>query len=668
METNVTTSSQYKLSKTLSTADSEPVRSITVIATRNENDKQSEDVYQLFTGSQNGILSIFDLSVNTNECLQMTPNDGSRPHSMTALLAIPENISFHYAAASRDGNIRLFSKDHILLKTLTGHEKPVTSLSWLCIGAKYQYLVSGSWDGTAKLWELNTGTCVATLPDHENTVTVMGLKYDSENFGKLVTASAGIAEGGMIKNHKIRIWDIQAITEFNLNCTLAHTPTDNHSGPIRGLSHDKNVAHMFASCSNDGTVKLRNVENGECTLTIAADEPGSFQPPILLDVMSHTASSETGPIVAIAAEDGALLLWSEENGSIQRIDHPGCVWKVMFLPNGDVCTACQDGFVRIFTCNSSRFADPMEIKALQESSNVNQRKASSGPSAEEIAKLPKWEMRSIQTGRSEGQIQVFSRDGKAIAAQWNDASRTWIEVGEVMGSNPNAGSINGENFDHVLPIEIDIPGGGVQKLQIGYNNGENPFVTAQQFIDDHMLDQNYLSQIADYIRQRVGDSAVTLGGNQTASSSTQSTATTPTFEMSPPPKQQRIFEHLPMKGYLKFDVPDMSKFITKISNKITELVSEKDGKVDLSLLPTLQNTLIATSRYHSSAIEVDQLIMMKNYINNLDIDALFPVLDLLRITVLHPDAGSIHKEKFWCQRKFSPIYHKHFFQFYSLIE
>ena len=44
----------------------------------------------------------------------------------------------------------------------------------------------------------------------------------------------------------------------------------------------------------------------------------------------------------------------------------------------------------------------------------------------------------------------------------------------------------------------------VQKLQIGYNNGENPFNTAQAFIDQHMLDQNYLAQIADYIRTRVG--------------------------------------------------------------------------------------------------------------------------------------------------------------------
>lgn len=41
----------------------------------------------------------------------------------------------------------------------------------------------------------------------------------------------------------------------------------------------------------------------------------------------------------------------------------------------------------------------------------------------------------------------------------------------------------GKTYDHVFPIEIEQPGGmGVQNLQIGYNNGDNPFQAAQTFI------------------------------------------------------------------------------------------------------------------------------------------------------------------------------------------
>jgi len=55
----------------------------------------------------------------------------------------------------------------------------------------------------------------------------------------------------------------------------------------------------------------------------------------------------------------------------------------------------------------------------------------------------------------------------------------------------------------VLDIEIE-RAGSVQTLKIGYNDGENHFVAAQKFIDDHELQQGYLGQIADYIKERCG--------------------------------------------------------------------------------------------------------------------------------------------------------------------
>jgi hypothetical protein len=40
----------------------------------------------------------------------------------------------------------------------------------------------------------------------------------------------------------------------------------------------------------------------------------------------------------------------------------------------------------------------------------------------------------------------------------------------------------GVTYDHVFPIEIEQAGGFVQKLQIGYNTGENVYAAAQTFI------------------------------------------------------------------------------------------------------------------------------------------------------------------------------------------
>lgn len=44
-----------------------------------------------------------------------------------------------------------------------------------------------------------------------------------------------------------------------------------------------------------------------------------------------------------------------------------------------------------------------------------------------------------------------------------------------------------------------------------YNNGQNPFVAAQNFIDKNELPQSYLNEIADHLTKRTGESAPTIG-------------------------------------------------------------------------------------------------------------------------------------------------------------
>lgn len=81
---------------------------------------------------------------------------------------------------------------------------------------------------------------------------------------------------------------------------------------------------------------------------------------------------------------------------------------------------------------------------------------------------------------------------------------------QVMGAS-EGGLVDGESYDRAYPIEVEGDGGGVRKLQIGYNNGENPFVAAQRFIDKNELPQSYLGQIADYLTKRAGETPPTLG-------------------------------------------------------------------------------------------------------------------------------------------------------------
>lgn len=561
--------------------------------------------YRIVAGTQGGSLWEFEVPSGN-----LVPIDYQHNHAVTALICGKDV----YITGCKDHVIRVFNHEHALLHTLEGHEKAVTSLSlW-----GDDYLISGSWDGTAKVWNLSNKSLVATCAGHENTVSVCAIGCEGSSL-ILATGSAGTAQNNVISNHSIRIWSVHL---EHGEIKVIHKVSNDHDGPIRDVC--LTAQGMLASCSNDGTVKLRSVDTGE-TLTTLATMVG--EAPMLLSLTSSSS------YLAASAEDGHVFVWSSASDTHQVIRHASCVWSVAAVPtNGDLISCCQDGTLRIFTQSTDRMAPAEEREAYAIHVQEALRKHKQGPSQEEVSQLPKWEMNALQQGKSEGQVSLFQKDGIAIAAQWSMASQTWIEVGQVMGSSEDAGTIDGVKYDHVLPIEVDTTGGGVAKLQIGYNNGENPFVSAQRFIDAHMLPQYHLAQIADYIRQRVGHQAPTLG-NDSPTASVPSAA---------------IYQYLPVKGYKSFELGKTTS-LEKMQSKLAETGKLNDKQ--LGHVQSLIQTLGATNRYHATKIQWEELAVIMDMLKWPSAEA-FPALDLARLTVLHPDASTRDKTNYWNEGEF----------------
>lgn len=101
-------------------------------------------------------------------------------HWVTAVTSLNSGVDNNFPngciiTGCMDGSIRLYDPiSHELLNTLVGHEKGVISFSWSCRGD----LLSGSWDGTAKCWSLESGVCTTTFGPQENGVHVLGLEND----------------------------------------------------------------------------------------------------------------------------------------------------------------------------------------------------------------------------------------------------------------------------------------------------------------------------------------------------------------------------------------------------------------------------------------------------------------------------------------------------------
>lgn len=654
------------------------VRVAGVVGVGTTTQQQQQQQQQLLVlGDQLGGMASFDWLSPTKDLTLLPPHDDA----VTALLVSEDGR--YYVTGCKDSHIRIYSsKEHTLLKQLKGHDKPVTSLAWVrptttipsssadaeAVGVAPPppyYLVSGSWDGTAKLWNIDQFALVATLPDHENSVCVAGLPPAGPGSVRVATGSAGVAVNNTICHHAVRLWTIDIRTgQVHLDHRLEH----DHEGPIRGLctwgddnNNNKNNHnnHALASCSNDGTVKVRDIHTGQTvsTLTFVPDDtstqPQGQEPPMLLSVTALVDLRHPFRTCVVAgAEDGQVIVWDLSPNNPrppQILRHAACVWNVVALPHGDLGTCCQDGHFYVFTRNRSQWADESVRLAWSEAANAAHTRLHQGPTSEEVARLPHWHNSSNLRGTSEGQVQLFQRDGSALAAQWSAASQTWIEVGQVVGSSNDQGLLDGIRYDHILPIEVDTPsggGGGVAQLQIGYNNGENPFVAAQRFIDTHVLPQYHLAEIADYITQRVGSAASrTLGSAAAAGETGTAPRTVPPAATTGVPLAS--YAHLPAKAYLTFSLTEKTaaSTLTKMKAKVEGF--QRLSAEQLVTLSSLMDTLGDTNRYQTTHVTDSELQLVAHMLEHWSLSQCFPALDLARMAALHPDATSSARALYW---------------------
>ena len=92
-------------------------------------------------------------------------------HEGFVMNIIPSVCGTGFFSAGKDHRIVKFDIEGNPCLEFTGHEGAVNSLSQ----AVAHELVSGSWDGTAKIWDTETGECKHTLEGHSHAVSVLTL-------------------------------------------------------------------------------------------------------------------------------------------------------------------------------------------------------------------------------------------------------------------------------------------------------------------------------------------------------------------------------------------------------------------------------------------------------------------------------------------------------------
>jgi len=233
-----------------------------------------------------------------------TWNDSQIETSNTYSYRIKAYTELNYSDYSEIINVRYIITDANIQRTLTGHSHKVHNIS---ISSDGQILASGSWDGTVKLWNINDGSLIFTLPSQPAEVLAMALSPD----GQIIATSIGL-------ENTIKLWDAN---NGNLLNTLTHTSY------IRGLAFSPN-GQILASGSNDHTIKLWNVSNGTYIRTLVGHSSG-------VDAVSF---SQDGQYIASGSTDYTSKIWNVSSGSLitTLVGHSVWVNSVAFSPDGEM--------------------------------------------------------------------------------------------------------------------------------------------------------------------------------------------------------------------------------------------------------------------------------------------------------------------------------------------
>ena len=244
---------------------------------------------------------------------------------------------------------------------------------------------------------------MATLQGHEHGVEVCSLES-----GQIVTGTFKL----------FHIWSAEG--------TLQKTVESAHDHMIRKV---RRHPLGFLTAANDGFVNLWS-NTGESIAKVLAHPENGDTPSFVYGL--HTMAD--GKWIS-SGEDGSVKVFSVEGFLQQSLRHPGAVWDVTMLPNGDIVTACADATVRVWSKDPSRQLDADAVKEyytmLQMAKQAQGGGSGGGGGAVDKSQLEPVEVLSMPGKPGEFKMVDDPKKGPSVY-QWDGASASWQYIGEVL--------------------------------------------------------------------------------------------------------------------------------------------------------------------------------------------------------------------------------------------
>lgn len=199
---------------------------------------------------------------------------------------------------------------------LRGHGGPVRAIA---VSPDGRLALSGGFDQSAILWELDGGVALQVLRFHEGAVNAVAALPD----GRFLT-------GG--EDGRVAVWQPGRGAPVRV--------VAGHQGPVAGLAVSSD-GRLVASASWDGTARVTPLDAGEAR--VLRGHGGN---------VNAVAFAPDGRVVT-AGYDGTLRIWPEDDEAPEVRQLPTPLNGVVVAGDGEIGVAGADGVVRLLAADGS---------------------------------------------------------------------------------------------------------------------------------------------------------------------------------------------------------------------------------------------------------------------------------------------------------------------------
>jgi Pentapeptide repeats (8 copies)/WD domain, G-beta repeat/NACHT domain len=232
----------------------------------------------------------------------------------------------HILTGSADGSARVW--DAItgeLHLHLTGHTDIVQSVAYSPDGT---HILTGSNDRSARVWDATTGQPHLTLTGHTDWIQAVAYSPDGTH---ILTGS---------NDRSARVWDATT--------GQPHLDLTGHTDIVQSVAYSPDGTHILTG-SNDRSARVWDATTGQPHLHLTGHTSG----------VQAVAYSPDGTQILTGSDDRSARVWDATTGELRLhlTGHTGSVWAVAYSPDGThILTGSEDGTARVWDATTGESA------------------------------------------------------------------------------------------------------------------------------------------------------------------------------------------------------------------------------------------------------------------------------------------------------------------------